>query len=259
MDSAGKDIQQLCRTAKSNFAINRRVREWLEHLETDLNADLFDGDQDIGNNHRIAFNCLLNSYHATETKFRKFLERHVQGGERFIDTQENVDEMNECRNSRDDRTTMPSVSLHDQDLRGITALHVLVYRNSLHADKLAKLFLDWDGSSSENPKKVSLASIPMVCGSYPLHLLTGQNLTIKEELLETLLSADPSIPFKDDINGDNPISLLWKNTLVSRLHFFTKSNLLLHHPSNIVYLPFFGSAISMGDFGYGRRQLYRLY
>ena len=95
-----------------------------------------------------------------------------------------------------------------------------MYRNSLHADKIARLFLDWDGSSNEfskdeQSKTVSLASVPMACGSYPLHLLTGQNLTIKEELLEALLSADPRIPFVDDMNGDNPISLLWKNTLVS--------------------------------------------
>lgn len=218
MDRAGRDIQQLCRTAKSNVAIDRRVREWLERLETDLTADLFDCDQDVGNNDIIAFTCLLNSYHATEFSFRKFLTKYVHGRGSFIDNYENVDDEDERRRRRNEST------LHDQDSRGITALHVLLYRNSLHVDKIARLFLDWDGSSNEfskdeQSKAVSLASVPMECGSYPLHLLTGQNLTIKEELIETLLSADPRIPFVDDINGDNPISLLWKNTLVSGQHF----------------------------------------
>jgi hypothetical protein len=34
--------------------------------------------------------------------------------------------------------------------------------------------------------------------------------------LKTLLSADSSVVLKEDANGDNPLSLLWKNTLVSR-------------------------------------------
>jgi hypothetical protein len=110
-------------------------------------------------------------------------------------------------------------------------LHVAVYKNSVHVEKIVKLLLDWNSSSDcshtssiDARKKCSLASIPMKCGSCPLHIVTGQNLTIKEELLKTLLSADSSVVLKEDANGDNPLSLLWKNTLVSREKKIRKNN-----------------------------------
>lgn len=38
-------------------------------------------------------------------------------------------------------------------------------------------------------------------------------MTIQDGVLNQLLSADPSVVLKDDVNGDNPFSLLWKNVL----------------------------------------------
>jgi hypothetical protein len=52
----------------------------------------------------------------------------------------------------------------------------------------------------------------MKCMSYPLHIVCGQNLTIDEDVVKCLLRADPSISIKQDVNGDTPLSLLWKNT-----------------------------------------------
>lgn len=218
MDSAGKDIHQLCLSARSNTEINRRVREWLENVETDTMAGLCTCSCDVGNSLRTSLTCLLNSYYATEISVETFLNEQICNSERFNNKHESVDE-DELRCSCYRRRNTSNFSLHDQELKGITLLHVAVYRNSLHADKIVRLLLNWHHSSNElltldkDSKQVSLASIPMTCGSYPLHILTGQNLTIKEELLETLLCADSSIPFKDDVNCDNPISLLWKNTL----------------------------------------------
>lgn len=223
MDSSGRDLQQLCLISKSNAEINQTIRQWLEDAVTDAKADLCTMDQFIERDFRMAFNCLLNSYHTTDRSVEKFLNQQISNRERFVKKQgkmqgDGVPIVPELQCNCSEK--VPS-SLHYQDLKGITALHVAVYRNSLHVDKIAKLLLNWDRSSNEflasdaDAKEISLASIPMRCGCYPLHILTGQNLTINEKLLETLLCADSSIPFKDDVNGDNPISLLWKNTLVS--------------------------------------------
>jgi hypothetical protein len=226
MDISGRDLQQLCLTAKSNAEINRTIRQWLEDAVTDANVDLYTMDQCVERDFRIAFNCLLNSYHATDRSVENFLNQQNSNRERFVKKQGKIQEdgapiVPDLQCNCSEKVFTPPSSLYYQDLKGITALHVAVYRNSLHVEKIAKLLLNWDRSSNEflvsdeDTKEVSLASIPMTCGSYPLHILTGQNLTIREELLETLLCADSSIPFKDDVNGDNPISLLWKNTLVS--------------------------------------------
>jgi len=216
MDSSGRDLQRLCLGAKSQNEINRKMREWLEHADTVSKADSYLKDLYVESDFRVAFNCLLNSYHATKRSVEKFLNHRFYNIERF----------KKQGKHQDNDSTIPTIPQHispfilyNQDLKVTTALHVAVYRNSLHADKIAKLLLNWDRSSNEylasdeETTVVSLASIPMICGSYPLHILTGQNLTINEDLLETLLYADSSIPFKDDVNGDNPISLLWKNTL----------------------------------------------
>lgn len=227
MDRSGRDLQQLCLSAKSNVKINSMIREWIEDADMDAQVGLGMLGEDFESDRRIALNCLLNSYHATEGFVEKFLQQHIYDGEGLMKKEGKIQK--DCSPILD--AELPSFCcqkemtspffLHFQDMKGITALHVAVYRNSLHVDKIARLLLSWDSSSNEfltsdeDAQEVSLASIPMICGSYPLHILTGQNLTIKEELLETLLCADSSIPFKDDVNGDNPISLLWKNTLVS--------------------------------------------
>jgi len=101
---------------------------------------------------------------------------------------------------------MPDPPRLDQtNHRGVTALHVAVYRNAFYAHQIVKQLLQ---------QQPSLASTPMTpCGSYPLHILCGQNLTIRKEVLMSLLQADPSVVWKEDINGDTPLSLLWKNVL----------------------------------------------
>lgn len=220
MDSAGADLQQLCLAVKSNTDINHKIQEWL--TDTDVPADFCQCKASFESDFRTSLQCLLNSYHATEISVERFLVQQISNLERLYNDDGDVVMDANPQNTSYERKKKAIFSLHGQDLNGITALHVATYRNSLHADKIAGFLLNWDRLSNEflnsdkAAKKMSLASIPMKCGSYPLHILTGQNLTIKEELLETLLRADPSIPFKDDVNGDNPISLLWKNTLVSK-------------------------------------------
>lgn len=51
------------------------------------------------------------------------------------------------------------------------------------------------------------------CRSYPLHILTGHNLTIQPTVLRALLQADPTVPRRADFRHDNPLSLLYKNVL----------------------------------------------
>jgi hypothetical protein len=113
----------------------------------------------------------------------------------------------------------PPASIRRQNCFGGTALHVAVYRNSIHVDKMIRILTAFDRRENEysNDTSVlsssSLASIPMKCGSYPLHILTGQNMTINETALQVLVDIDPSVVLKEDMYGDNPMSLLWKNTL----------------------------------------------
>jgi ankyrin repeat protein len=110
-----------------------------------------------------------------------------------------------------DKVPTPPLSIRAQNINGATALHVAAFRNSAHVGTIIDLLLDWD--SVNRAERDSLASIPMNCGSYPLHVLTGQNATIQQHALESLVLADPTVVRKEDINGDNPLSLLWKNTL----------------------------------------------
>ena len=108
------------------------------------------------------------------------------------------------------------LSLDQTNNEGATALHVAVYKNSWYADEIIKILIDRKNnvkSNANNNDEISLASIPMKCGSYPLHVLCGNNLTIRRESLSILLEEDPSIVMKEDVNGDNPLSLLWKNVL----------------------------------------------
>ena len=97
-----------------------------------------------------------------------------------------------------------------QNNKGVTPLHIAVYRNSWHVEGIVRLLLSSQDTTTNKP---GLASIPMDGGSYPLHILCGQNLTIRTEVLSMLLQADPSIVKAEDRNGDNPLSLLWKNVL----------------------------------------------
>ena len=91
---------------------------------------------------------------------------------------------------------------------GVNALHVAIFRNSWGVEPLVKTLLEQTGPHSQ-----SLASMPMRSGSYPLHILAGHNMTICRNVLVSLLESDPSVVLKDDVHGDNPFSLLWKNVL----------------------------------------------
>lgn len=210
MDSAGRDLQKLCNTAKSNIEINSKVQKWL--TDTNMSIDFCESNQCFESDFRTALKCVLNSYHTTEVSVGQFLVQQLDNTERVKKEDGNANEVSP-RNSASKPQNDIFSTFYDQDSNGVTPLHIATYRNSLHAHKIANFLLNFDHAPNEYAKDISMASIPMRCGSYPLHILTGQNLTIKEELLETLLRADPSIPFKDDVNGDNPISLLWKNTL----------------------------------------------
>ena len=224
MDASRRDLQQLLIQARSNIYIDRKVQEWLKNNNESGNLDFYTTKDFVESDFRIAFSCLLNSYRATDSSIEKFLNQRVTKKERFFiqesrrrqyDRKAIQSEKSKCTCEEADLKSVFSLSnLH---WRGVTALHVAVYRNSLSVDKIVKLLLNWDQNQNvhQGAEGVSMASIPMACGSYPLHILTGQNLTINETLLETLLCADSTIPFRDDVNGDNPISLLWKNTLVS--------------------------------------------
>jgi len=97
---------------------------------------------------------------------------------------------------------MPTPSLVQANHHGVTCLHLAVFRNSYHASEIIQHLLSLEPS---------LASTPMNCGSYPLHVLCGHNVTLQKEVLMALLQADPSVVLKQDQNGDTPLSLLWKN------------------------------------------------
>lgn len=101
-------------------------------------------------------------------------------------------------------TPPPKDYILQQNKNGATALHVAVHRNSWHVYEIVKCLLE------ENPK---LADIPMSCGSYPLHVLTGQSLTIHSGAFVALLNASPEISSRQDFHGDTPLSLLYKNVL----------------------------------------------
>ena len=89
--------------------------------------------------------------------------------------------------------------------KGVTALHVTIYRNSWHVDEVAKELIKCC------PQLTSMKMSP--CGSYPLHVACGHSITIREEVLIVLLEADGQVAWKEDCEGDNPLSLLWKNVL----------------------------------------------
>lgn len=120
-----------------------------------------------------------------------------------------------------DNQPLLSHNLAQQSLHGATALHLAVYRNSVHLEKIIRLLVDHDNRSKSADTSVrrskgmieSTVSIPMRCGTYPLHVLTGQSASINEEALKVLANADPTVIVREDVNGDNPMSLLWKNTL----------------------------------------------
>lgn len=55
--------------------------------------------------------------------------------------------------------------------------------------------------------------LAMKCGSYPIHVACASNIPIRDGLWRSLIERDPIVVLKEDINGDNPLSLFWKNVL----------------------------------------------
>jgi hypothetical protein len=151
------------------------------------------------------------AWHATPDQFKTFLN-HVNAHQEYCDCSHRC-HANKSPSSADTPSPHDNLSYLEMPLpprlgqtnhRGVTALHVAVYRNSFHANNIVKQLLE---------KEPSLASSPMECGSYPLHILCAHNVTIHREMLKTLLDADPTIVWKEDQHGDTPLSLLWKNVL----------------------------------------------
>jgi ankyrin repeat protein len=89
--------------------------------------------------------------------------------------------------------------------KGVSPLHMAIHRNSWYVGEIVRLLLRLD------PSLVSRHMHPS--GSFPLHVCMANNLTIDSQVVEDLLIADPLIVRKEDIHGDNPLSLLYKNVL----------------------------------------------
>lgn len=88
---------------------------------------------------------------------------------------------------------------------GVSPLHVALQRNSWYASEIVQLLLKADRTLVRRRMTYT--------GSYPLHISMANSLTIQRQVLKDLLAADPSIVQKEDVEGDNPVSLLYKNVL----------------------------------------------
>jgi len=167
------------------------------------------------------FEAFLNHMDAHQQQFkagisRKATEEHattmMDDGSHFKVNNENLPDNTIDRNSSKkpssttttyrDMTAPPSLAQRNH--KGVSALHIVVYRNSFHVTALVDILLR---------RQPSLASQTMSCGSTPLHILCAHNVTIRKGVLLSLLRADPSAVWKEDCNGDTPLSLLWKNVL----------------------------------------------
>lgn len=104
-----------------------------------------------------------------------------------------------------DEITMARKVVLRSNRHGVSPLHVAVHRNSWYAVEIVRLLLTVDPSLVRRRMELT--------GTYPLHVSMANNLTIRSQVLEDLLSADPSIVFEEDVNRDNPVSLLYKNVL----------------------------------------------
>ena len=112
----------------------------------------------------------------------------------------------------------PPPRLDQTNDKGVSALHIAVYRNSFHVYSMVQMLLK---------QQPSLASQQMTCGSTPLHILCAHNVTIRKDVLMAVLEADPSAVWKEDCHGDTPLSLLWKNVL--RFRWAQSDHIVLEH------------------------------
>ena len=212
-----------CTTRKVNGIIDDYLNDNYEPLEEHQYYFLDrDGCNAFGDS---ALHRLL-ALHASPSVVRNFLT-HMKEHDRRLrllddrsqdETRKNDEDKtkNDWRRDADEShilgpyTGMPHPPKIDAvNAKGVSALHVLVYRNSWHVDEVAKLLLQ------ECSKLISMPMRP--CGSYPLHVLIGHGITIRKQVLDVLLKADEKrkgkIVWKEDMGGNNPLSLLWKNVL----------------------------------------------
>lgn len=89
--------------------------------------------------------------------------------------------------------------------QGVSPLHVALHRNSWYVGEIVRILLMFEPSLVRRRMSIS--------GSYPLHISMANNLTIHSEALDVLLALDASVVYEEDDNGDNPVSLLYKNVL----------------------------------------------
>lgn len=164
--------------------------------------------------HRYYFfdRCGVNAYgdtvlhrllalHASPGVIRNFID-HMQEHRRRLEKIQ----QGECISYMGPYAGLPKpVPLDQANLKGVTVLHVAVYRNSLQVDEIVDLLIQ------ECPKLASMAMVP--CRNYPLHITTGLSITIRRELIHLLLKANAKAAWLEDSEGNNPLSLLWKNVL----------------------------------------------
>lgn len=89
---------------------------------------------------------------------------------------------------------------------GATALHIAIMRDSWEAKEIVKMLLE---------AAPTLASIPLQkCGSYPLHILLGQTTKqMDQDYFQMLLEAYPDAVLHQDIHGETPLSVFYKNVV----------------------------------------------
>eukprot|EP00977_Amphora_coffeiformis_P022988 scaffold12027_cov168-Amphora_coffeaeformis.AAC.2 len=111
--------------------------------------------------------------------------------------------------SRQENVSNKPSTLEDGVLKsnhlGVSPLHVLLHRNSFYVGEIVRLLLSVDPTLVRRRMKIT--------GSFPLHISMANSLTLEQEVLQDLLVVDPSVVYEEDVDGDNPVSLLYKNVL----------------------------------------------
>ncbi|CAB9510218.1 expressed unknown protein [Seminavis robusta] len=202
MEASGEELGRIV------AFVNRRT--WL--MEEPPSSDAIGSNYFLDNIGTTSFGdsslLRLCAWHPTPDQFTSFVD-HMEAHQEFVGASKTGKVIFTSENDKANNNLcyldMPSPpNLSQTNHKGVTALHMAVYRNSFHANSIVKQLLH---------KQPSLASTPMQCGSYPLHILCAHSLTIRKEILLQLLEADPSVVWLQDQNGDTPLSLLWKNVL----------------------------------------------
>jgi len=195
MDVASTTLSQFClAVARSELS-----QIPLEHQQGDDHKYYFRDRRGRDGNGDSSFHRLM-ALHAPPAAIVNFL-RHMAAHQRELILSDSDDD-SEGDTAYSD---LPDpLSLLSQDDRGCTPLHVAVHRNSWQVDVATRMILE---------KFPVLASVPMHCGSYPLHVAMGHSMTIHPAVVDALVRADPSVCWREDCRGDTPLSLLWKNVL----------------------------------------------